>query len=290
MIKASARDVLLTNIGMLILCEALHRLQIEQFLLNADGSKYDQLWQRLQDLELSILKPDNLNEVPNLWIECKELGTTFTSDLEYFISQASTYNTQFRYWSIFLDELIPVINDLTLSFRESNSLLYLSALRRSVPLSFAFDRTNYSRWVPLYYNNCILLEETFSDLFEGFMKGDFTVKLSKRKCSAIPVDQALEKEYNKNAKGKGGIIGFTREKEVVAKWNIIKHEKMQYFKFLSNLCNLSSDSEYSLHHEYSASSITEDWVHVTDMYLYLKERINLFSSTKNDDLVNVAKE
>ena len=238
MIKASARDVLLTNLGMLILCEALHCPRIEQFLLNADGSKYDQLWQRLEDLELSILKPDNLNEVQNLWIGCKELGTTFTSDLEHFIIQASTYNTQFRYWSIFLDELIPVINDLTLSFRESNWLLYLSALRRSIQLFFAFDRTNYSRWVPLYYNDCILLEETFPDLFEGFMKGDFTVKLSKRKCSAIPVDQALEKEYNKNAKGKGGITGFTREKEFVAKWNIITHEKMQYFKFLSNLCNL----------------------------------------------------
>ena len=69
-----------------------------------------------------------------------------------------------------------------------------------------------------------------------------------RKCSAIPVDLALEKEYNKNGKGKGGIIGFTREKEVVAKWNIIKHEKMPYFKFLSDLCKLSSESEYSLHH------------------------------------------
>ena len=112
---------------------------------------------------------------------------------------------------------MPIINNLTLSFRESNWLLYLSALQRAIPLFFAFDRTNYSRWVLLYYKDCILLEEKFPDLFEGFMKGDFTVKLSKRKCSAIPIDQALEKEYNKNAKRKGGIIGFTREKEVVAK-------------------------------------------------------------------------
>ena len=273
---------------MLILCEVLHRLRIEQFLLNVDGSKFDELWRRLEDLELSILKPDNFNEIQNLWNECKELGTTFTSHLQNFIHQTSEYNTQFRYWSIFLDKLMPVINDLTLSFRESNWLLYLSALQRAIPLFFAFDRTNYSRWVPLYYNDCILLEEKFPDLFEGFMKGDFTVKLSKRKCSAIPVDQALEKEYNKNAKGKGGIIGFTREKEVVAKWNIIKHEKMQYFKFLSDLCNLSGENEYSLHHEYSASAIAEDWIHVTDIYQYLKERVNLFSSTKNDDIVNIA--
>ena len=156
-----------------------------------------------------------------------------------------------------------------------------------MPLFFAFDRSNYSRWVPLYYNGCILLEETFPDLFDGFiMNGDFTFKQSKRKYSAIPVDQALEKEYNKNAKGKGGIIGFTREKEV-AKWNIIKHEKMQHFKFFNDLCNLSVDSEYSLHHEYSPTTTAEDWVHVTDIYSYIKERMNLFSSRENGNILNI---
>ena len=116
----------------------------------------------------------------------------------------------------------------------------------------------------------------------------FTVKRSNRKCNPIPVDQALEKEYNKNPKGKGGIVGYTREEEAVAKWNIIKHEKMQHFKFLNDLCNLSSDSEYSLHHEYSPSATAEDWFHVTDIYLYIKKCMNLFSSTKNHDIVNIA--
>ena len=111
------------------------------------------------------------------------------------------------------------------------------------------------------------------------MKDDFTVKESKRKCSAIPVDQALDKEYNKNAKAKGGIIGFTREKEGVAKWSIINYEKMQYFRFFNDLCNLSSESEYSLHHEYSSSA--------TGIYFYIKERMNLFSLAKNHDIVNI---
>ena len=57
------------------------------------------------------------------------------------------------------------------------------------------------------------------------MNVNFIAKQSKRRRIAIPVDEPLEKEYNKNVKGKGGIVGFTREKEVVAKWNIIKHEK-----------------------------------------------------------------
>ena len=97
MIKALERDFVRTNLGMLLLRQALHRRRLDQFLLNVDGSKYDQLWQRLEDPELNISKPDNFNEVQNVWNECKELATTFTSDLEHFINQASAYNKQFRY-------------------------------------------------------------------------------------------------------------------------------------------------------------------------------------------------
>ena len=172
-----------------------------------------------------------MNDVPNMWKKCRELATEFVSDLERFINQASC-NEQFRYWSIFLNELKPKINDLTLSFRESNWLLHLSALPRAMPLFFTFDRSNFSRWVLLYYNDCIILDETFPGIFERFMNGDFTAQQGKRKWSVIPVDQALEKKYNKNAKGSGRINGFTREKEVVAKWTIIKHEKNAVFQLL----------------------------------------------------------
>ena len=132
-------------------------------------------------------------------------------------SRTFHHNEQTRYWSIFLDELIPAVNDLTLLLRESNWLLYLSALRRAIPLFLAFDRNNYSRWTLLYCNSFIFLEEKYPDLFDDFMKGDFTVKQSKQKCSSFPDNQALEKKYNKKTKGSVGTIGFVREKEVVTK-------------------------------------------------------------------------
>ena len=62
---------------MLILSEALHHLRLEQFLLRVDGSNYNMLRQRLEDLELSISKTDNLNDVQNTWKECRELSTAF---------------------------------------------------------------------------------------------------------------------------------------------------------------------------------------------------------------------
>ena len=55
--------------------------------------------------------------------------------------------------------------------------------------------------------------------------------------------QALEKPYNKVSKGPGGVIGITKNKAAVAKWNIIKHEKMLVTQYLRDLCGLVNDDE-----------------------------------------------
>ena len=67
--------------------------------------------------------------------------------------------------------------------------------------------------------------------------------------------QALEHDYNKPAKGAGGIIGLTRRKEAIALWNITKHEKENY----TNTLRIQSHSdalegESTLHRHFSKSS------------------------------------
>ena len=49
------------------------------------------------------------------------------------------------------------------------------------------------------------------------MEGDFCVQQSTRASSAVPTDKALEQSYNKTAKGKGGVIGITTQKAILAK-------------------------------------------------------------------------
>ena len=60
---------------------------------------------------------------------------------------------------------------------------------------------------------------------------------------------------NQPANVAGGIIGITRQKEAVALWNIVKHEKSLYLENLMEWCNLNDndDSELDLHHEFSSS-------------------------------------
>ena len=78
----------------------------------------------------------------------------------------------------------------------------------------------------MYLEDCLNLETKHPMLHKSFCDGNFVVHHTTRRGSGMPMDQALEKEYNKKAKGPGGIIGVTSKEESVAKWNLIKHEKM----------------------------------------------------------------
>ena len=94
------------------------------------------------------------------------------------------------------------------------------------------------------------------------MNGDFVVHHIARLGSAVPMDQGLEKAYNKPAKDNSGIIVFSRRKEAVAKWNIIKHEKVKY--------------KYSHHHEFSEAAIKYDDECVQQVVTFIQERFNHF--------------
>ena len=174
-----------------------------------------------------------------------------SSEFEVFQTNGEKARNQFAFWNGFIKRIYPVLQDLTRSHREGNWPLHLSAVQCALPLSFAFDRTNCKRWLPLYFEDCLSLPERYPSIHENFLQGEFVVKLTKRKGSAVPVDQALESKYNKQAKSSSGIIRITRRKEVVCKWGLIKHEKANYSNFLRKISGVDHKDEYSLHHEFS---------------------------------------
>ena len=83
------------------------------------------------------------------------------------------------------------------------------------------------------------------------MNGGFVVNTN-RTGSGVPFDQALEQSYNRPAKVSGGIIGFTRKKDAVALWGIIKHKKDEYVHLLKMQDDV--DGELSVHHDFNQSS------------------------------------
>ena len=148
-----------------------------------------------------------------------------SSEFEAFQTNGEKASNQFAFWNGFIKRIYPVLRDLTRSHREGNWPLHLSAVQRALPLSFAFDRTNYKRWLPLYFEDCLSLPERYPSIHENFLQGEFVVKLTKRKgscCSCwsstgIKVQQAGKEfiwDYWNNQKEGGSLqMGFDQTRE-----------------------------------------------------------------------------
>ena len=108
---------------------------------------------------------------------------------------------------------------------------------------------------------------------------------SARECCGY--GSSVEQSHNKPAKAAGGIIGITRRQVAVCKWNIIKHERAHYTKFIEDVSMSRNGDEYSLHHEFSVSVTKHDLEAVEQIMSYVSERSNPFdlSSTTLTNIV-----
>jgi len=88
------------------------------------------------------------------------------------------------------------------------------------------DSTNYLRWCTLYLEDMQQLPETAPELHRQFLRGRFVVKHTQGPFKAVGVDMSLEQTLNRSQKSTAGIIGSTRKKDFVAKWELIYHEML----------------------------------------------------------------
>ena len=257
--------------GMSIFAEVMQRLQLKSFFNHNDINKYPGLMCHIKEIQNQFLQDIN-HEIINATFENAISSLhDFMNDFNEFKKLGSELNYPFRYWNFSLDDIYPILRNLTLSLREGDWFLYVAALKDTLPLFFAFDRTNYSRWGSIFYEDCLRLPGKFPNIYSEYVKGNFVVNFTSRKGSFVPIDQALEKSYNKTAKGKSGIIGLTRRKEAVAQHDIIHHEKIQIVNFLLELCEIYYESEYDLHHEFS-SAVKRRGICKKDFQLYRCEK------------------
>ena len=251
---------------MMLIAEALLQLQIEAFV---SSSNFDQsLVADLQLFRKMVEKQENYRD----WKYFKEHLQSFICFFNEYIESKSSENLQFKYWNVFIQDIVSVLNDLTRSHREGNWKLHLSSIRRAIPLLFTFNRSNYCRWVPLYFEDCLKLETKFPKIYDSFLAGGFVVSQTRRRGSKLPMDQAPEKQYNKPGKGQSEIIGFSRRKEAVCKGNIVKHKKSQSTSSLEKVCDIINEDEYCIHHEFSMSRTETDVSAVNQMMDYIKNR------------------
>ena len=76
------------------------------------------------------------------WKYFEEYLQSFICFFNEYIESKSSENLQFKYWNVFIQDIVSFLIDLTRSHREENWKLHLSSIRRAIPLLFTFNRTN----------------------------------------------------------------------------------------------------------------------------------------------------
>jgi len=112
------------------------------------------------------------------------------------------------------------------SDRDGDWPLQLQSIQDLLPLFAAFDSSNYDRWCSLFLEDTHRLPETAPTVHQAFMEGKFAVKRTPGCFNGVGADMALEQAINRSQKSPSGIIGSTRKKQYVARWEIIYHEML----------------------------------------------------------------
>ena len=129
----------------------------------------------------------------------------FLQAFDDFVENSCLRSKSFLFWNSFMDDIQSILIDLTRSHCEGDWNLQVSAVHQALPLFFALNRTHYSRWCSLYFEDCSALKSTYPDIFDCFIKEGSVV--------------AQNPQYNNPAKGPCGIIGISQKKEAFCKWN-----------------------------------------------------------------------
>ena len=146
--------------GMGMISEVLNTLLLGQYTLQTkEDDKFEEIVQQARSLA-QLIRESNFESASKDW-KRRLAETIEPTEFKNFKANGEIESKQFRFWYNFIERIYPVLRDLTSSHREGNWQLYLSAIKRALPLVFAFDRTNYKRWLPLYFEDCLILSKNF---------------------------------------------------------------------------------------------------------------------------------
>lgn len=259
------------------LSEALRRVQIQAFLETHSVDAYESelaVYKTLQEFLIEGSYGESQVLVNDLPITTHRL----LQDFQLFLERKCEESPLFKYWNNFLIMQQLVLN-LLRADRTGDWKLHVESMKHIQPLYFILDRVNYIRASGEYLQDIIDLENTHPEVYQEFLKGNFTVKQTNRPFTSIATDQALETTANRSKKNSSGIIGSTRRKEYVTRWELIHPEELQTFNLFRGITQPKNDNfEFKFHHESSPAYTKQSEELIQKIIKFFRDRSSPFSS------------
>ena len=190
------------------------------------------------------------------------------------------------YWMLYID-LVEILLGLIRADRTGDWHLHLSSIRDLIPWCFAMDKTNYARYLPVYYAQMSELDRTCQDLQRHFLDGGFSVQLRQSNpFGRIAVDQTLEETVNKDTQTHGGTKGFSLNQGALSRYYLTAEHRANALRQLRYLISLQSPGLG--HADLQSSRITRDEADVESIVELLESSwINPFGN-EPIDLVSIS--
>ena len=180
------------------------------------------------------------------------------------------------FWESYI-ELVSILLAFIRSTRSGNWALHKACLQRMLPWMFAYDHTNYSRYMTIYLWDMIQLHKEHPIADAELNMGGFAVqRCAGHAFSQIPVDQTIEQTVNRDTKTPGGIIGFSQNKAATHRWLLTAHHRASVTQCCREMAGVTREEDSS-HKEASLPRIRKDEMCVNQIVLFLQDQINPFA-------------
>ena len=137
-----------------------------------------------------------------------------------FFEKVKLQGSMSEFWISYIT-MVKTLLDIIRASREGNFLLHLQAVEAIIPWCFAYDRTNYSRYLPWYIKSMQELESENPKIWDYLCDRGFSVQLSTTNSfGRIPMDQTIEETVNKDTQTTGGTKGFSLNAKAVSRYYI----------------------------------------------------------------------
>ena len=162
----------------------------------------DILLSNINNLSYNDLDSKSFNEI----LENDVLNAVHERFQQYLNKLRSDNGTMLAFWT-------SLILDFVRASREKDWALHPISISTLIPWCFAYNRSNYAKYLPWYLSQMINLPTTHPDVHEYLAYGNFSTQVGNdNPFGCIPMDHTIEETINKDTQTFGGTKGFSTKK------------------------------------------------------------------------------
>ena len=267
-----------------VMLEALERLLIQKF--EQSLLETERLSQNTVDLLVTLSKKpshDTLQEMK----ENEAFCAFFTCYQQFKQSVRDGHlGKTAQFWLSYMD-IVWLILTLIKATKMNDLQLHLASLYSLCPILFAYDHTNYARYLPVYILTILNLNTTHPGAEDLLRNNGISVRRSSVPLSRNAVDITIEQTINRHAKSQGGIIGFSRNYAAYYRWCVTRHYRTKLVEATLFLADIFPD-ELSVHKEFQPAQIKSSENATSQMTDAIRNFTDPFSVENRTELFCIA--